>query len=184
MVFTIQLNKSIMSHLKRKFAPYFWRCALVILITLTVSTWGMPSAQALLRQHHDSPGVLRYHSQVSLKDQQGYTWQVLLFKQNYENPVKNLRLRVVGFPGVVEIAHPQPLEMEGASGKLLTASDVYALTAPAANVGEYELTNVLAKLPTTDSLKLYIPVRSQKPVVLNVPQSVIIEWQWLVTEID
>jgi hypothetical protein len=67
------------------------------------------SAQALLRQHHDSPGVLRYHSQVSIKDEKGYAWQVLLFKQNYISAVKELRLRLVAFPGVVEVVHPQPL---------------------------------------------------------------------------
>jgi Protein of unknown function (DUF3122) len=169
---------------QRKFHQYFWRCALVVLLALNLCGWGVESAQALLRQHHDSPDVLRYHSQVSIKDEFGYTWQVLLFKQNYNNPVKDLRLRLVGFPGVVEIAHPQPLEIEAAGGKLLLASDAYALRAPASNVGEYELTNVLAKLPTTDALKLYVPVKSEKPLVLNIPNSVVTEWQWLVTEID
>ncbi|AFY51304.1 Protein of unknown function (DUF3122) (plasmid) [Nostoc sp. PCC 7524] len=173
-----------MCHLQRKFLQYFWHCALVVFLALTFSGWGVEPAVALLRQHHDSPGVLRYHSQVSIKDKQGYAWQVLLFKQNYNNPVRDLRLRLVGFPGVVEIAHPQPLEIEATSGKLLSASDAYALTAPAPNVGEYELTDVLPKLPTTDALKLYVPVQGEKPLVLNIPQSVVTEWQWLVTEID
>ncbi|BAY14167.1 DUF3122 domain-containing protein [Calothrix sp. NIES-2098] len=169
---------------KRKFWQYFWRCALVIILVLTFAGWGVEPAQALLRQHHDSPSVLRYHSQVSIKDEFGYAWQVLLFKQNYNNPVKDLRLRLVGFPGVVEIAHPQPLEIETAGGKLLLASDAYAVTAPASNVGEYQLTDVLAKLPTIDALKLHVPVESGKPLVLNIPNSVVTEWQWLVTEID
>ncbi|GAX34333.1 hypothetical protein NIES3585_03330 [Nodularia sp. NIES-3585] len=153
-------------------------------MSLTFCAWGVESAQALLRQHHDSPGVLRYHSQVSIKDEKGYAWQVLLFKQNYHTPVQDLRLRVVGFPGIAEIAHPQPLEIEAASGKLLSASDAYALTAPAPNVGEYELTNILPQLPTTDALKLYVPIQSEKPLVLNIPNTVVTEWQWLVTEID
>lgn len=170
--------------MKRKFTQYFWHCALVVFLALTFSGWGVEPAVALLRQHHDSPGVLRYHSQVSIKDKQGYAWQVLLFKQNYNNPVRDLRLRLVGFPGVVEIAHPQPLLIEATSGKLLSASDAYALTAPALNVGEYELTDVLPKLPTTDALKLYVPVQGEKPLVLNIPQSIVTEWQWLVTEID
>lgn len=168
----------------KRFHFFFWRCALVVLLALSLSSWGVEPAQALLRQHHDSPGVLRYHSQVSIKDNKGYAWQVLLFKQNYENPVKNLRLRLVGFPGVVEIAHPQALEIETAGGKLLLASDVYALTAPAPNVGEYNLTDVLPKLPTTDALKLHVPLKSGQPLVLNIPNSVVTEWQWLVTEID
>jgi hypothetical protein len=173
-----------MCHLKRKFHSFFWRCVLVIVLALTFDGWGVESAQALLRQHHDSPSVLRYHSQVSIKDKQGYAWQVLLFKQNYQGVTPDLRLRLVGFPGVVEIAHPQPLEIETAGGKLLSASDIYAVTAPAPNVGEYNLTNVLAKLPTTDALKLHVPVKSEQPLVLNIPNTIVTEWQWLVTEID
>jgi Protein of unknown function (DUF3122) len=173
-----------MCTIKQKFWQYFWRCALVIVLVLTFGGWSVESAQALLRQHHDSPGVLRYHSQVSIKDEFGYAWQVLLFKQNYNSAIKDLRLRLVAFPGVVELAHPQPLEIETTFGKLLLASDVYALTAPAPNVGEYNLTDVLPKLPTTDALKLHVPVESGKPLVLNIPNSVVTEWQWLVTEID
>ncbi|HYW20692.1 MAG TPA: DUF3122 domain-containing protein [Nodularia sp. (in: cyanobacteria)] len=153
-------------------------------MVLTFGTWGMESAQALLRQHHDSPGVLRYHSQVSIKDEKGYAWQVLLFKQNYNSAVKDLRLRVVGFPGVAEIYHPQPLEIETGSGKLLSASDAYALAAPAPNVGEYQLTHIFPQLPTSDALKLYLPTQSGKPLVLNIPKNVVTEWQWLVTEIE
>jgi hypothetical protein len=169
---------------KRKFWQYFWRCALVIVLALTFGGWSVESAYALLRQHHDSPGVLRYHSQVSMLDEFGYAWQVLLFKQNYNSAVKDLRLRLVGFPGVVEISHPQPLEIETTQGKLLLASDAYTLTAPTPNVGEYKLTDVLPKLPTTDALKLHVPVESGQPLVLKIPNNVVTEWQWLVTEID
>ena len=170
--------------MKRKFQQYFWRCALVVFLALTGCGWNMQSAQALLRQHHDSPGVLRYHSQVSIKDEKGYAWQVLLFKQNYNSPIKELRLRLVAFPGVVEIVHPQPLLIETAVGRLLSASDAYALNAPVPNVGEYNLTHILPKLPTTDGLKLYVPLSSGQQLVLNISNTVVTEWQLLVTEID
>ncbi|MBD2166628.1 DUF3122 domain-containing protein [Calothrix membranacea FACHB-236] len=173
-----------MYHMKQKYWQYFWCCTLSIVLALTFGGLGVKSAQALLRQHHDSPGILRYHSQVSIKDEFGYAWQVLLFKQNYNSVVPDLRLRLVGFPGVVEIAHPQPLEIETVSGKLLLASDAYAFNTPAPNVGEYELTNILPKLPTTDALKLYVPISAKKPLVLNIPNTIVTEWQWLVTEID
>jgi uncharacterized protein DUF3122 len=167
-----------------KLLRYFRLYTLVVLLALIACGWSTKPAQAMLRQHHDSPGVLRYHSQVSIKDNKGYAWQVLLFKENYNNPIRELRLRLVGFPGVVEVAHPQPLEINTASGKLLLASDAYALAAPAPNVGEYELTNILPKLPTTDALKLYVPAKNAQPLVLNIPNSVVTEWQWLVAEID
>lgn len=173
-----------MCSMKQKLQECFWHCALVILLALAVCGWSIEPAQALLRQHHDSPNVLRYHSQVSIKDEFGYAWQVLLFKQNYNNPVKDLRLRLVGFPDVVEFAHPQPLLIETVGGKLLSASDAFPLTAPAPNVGEYNLTDVVAKLPTTDALKLYVPISNKQPLILNIPNTVVTEWQWLVTEIN
>lgn len=75
---------------------------------------------------------------------------MLLFKQNYNSAVKELRLRLVAFPGVVEIAHPQPLLIETAAGRLLNASDAYALNAPVPNVGEYNLTtkSSVLKIPS------------------------------------
>ncbi|MDH6061437.1 DUF3122 domain-containing protein [Chrysosporum bergii ANA360D] len=173
-----------MSHLKRKFWQYCQCWALFIVVALSFGGWDVQSAQAVLRQHHDAPGVLRYHSQVSIKDEKGYSWQVVLFKQNYNLPIQELKLRLVGFPGVVEVAHPQTLEIETVSGKLLAASDVYALAAPAPNVGEYDLTNILPQLPTTDALKLYLPIKGGKTLILKIPNNVVTEWQWLTTEID
>ncbi|MBG1244351.1 DUF3122 domain-containing protein [Nostoc sp. NZL] len=173
-----------MCHMKRKFQQYFWCCALVVFLVLTGCGWSVQSAQALLRQHHDSPGVLRYHSQVSIKDEKGYAWQVLLFKQNYTSAVKDLRLRLVAFPNVVEIAHHQPLLIETAAGRLLNASDAYALAEPVPNVGEYNLTDILPKLPKTEALKLYVPLSGGQQLILNISNTVVTEWQWLVKEID
>jgi hypothetical protein len=173
-----------MSYIQQKFLRYLWGCALVILLLLTTYVWNTGVAKALLRQHHDSPGVLRYHSQVSIQDEQGYTWQVLLFKQNYQNVVKELRLRLVGFPGIAELVHPKSLEMITDEGKILSASDVYTHVAPATNLGEYDVTDVLPKLSTTGALKLYVPVALGKPLLIKIPDFVVTEWQVLITDID
>ncbi|MDF5728140.1 MAG: DUF3122 domain-containing protein [Rhizonema sp. PD38] len=172
-----------MCYLKRKLPQYFWRCALIVLIVLTTASCGIQEAYAVLRQHHDSPGVLRYHSLVSIKDEKGYAWQVLLFKQNYQSARKDLRLRLVGFPSVVELTHPRPLEIITGSGKLLSASDVY-VNAPAPNVGEYNLTDIFSKLPTAESIKLYVPISTKQALILNIPSNVVAEWQLLVTKMD
>ncbi|MGF1672985.1 MAG: DUF3122 domain-containing protein [Rivularia sp. (in: cyanobacteria)] len=138
----------------------------------------------MLRQHHDAPGVLRYHSQVSIKDKQEYSWQVLLFKKMNPGGKQDLILRLVGFPGVFEFAHPHSLEIITASGKLLSANDVYASSSPAPNVGEYNLTNVLPKLTTIESLQLNLPLLGKQKKILEIPKTVVIEWQLLVTEVD
>mgnify|MGYP001796003477 CR=1 FL=1 len=156
---------------------------IIILISIGIGLT-VQESKAMLRQHHDAPGVLRYHSQVSIKDEQGYTWQVLLFKKINPGAKQDLNLRLVGFPGVFEFFHPHSLEIVTASGTLLNASDVFATSSPAPNVGEYNLTHILPKLITIESLKLNLPVSGKEKKTLEIPESVVVEWQLLVTEVD
>ena len=150
-----------------------------------VTTFGLfaPTAFAVLRQHHEAPGVLRYHSQASIKDNTGHAWQVVLYKVKNPGASEDLNLRLVGFPGVAEFSHPQPLEIVTTQGKLLSATDVYAQSSPAPNVGEYKLTKILNQLPTTDSLKLDLPLTTEQSR-LTIPKNVILEWQMLITDFD
>ena len=160
------------------------RCLIIlILISIAIGLTTQEST-AMLRQHHDAPGVLRYHSQVSIKDKQKYTWQVLLFKKINPGVKQELNLRLVGFPGVFEFSHPHSLEIITKSGKLLNASDVYAISSPAPNVGEYSLTNILPKLTTVESLQLDLPLLGKDKKILKIPKAVVTEWQLLVTEVD
>ncbi|MGB3654266.1 MAG: DUF3122 domain-containing protein [Rivularia sp. (in: cyanobacteria)] len=155
--------------------------AILLLIVIGLTT---QESAAMLRQHHDAPGVLRYHSQVSIKDKQEYNWQVLLFKKINPGVKQELDLRIVGFPGVFEFSHPHSLEIITASGKLFSASDVFADSSPAPNVGEYSLTNILPKLTTVESLQLDLPLLGKEKKILKIPKAVVIEWQLLVTEVD
>ncbi len=153
---------------------------IVILITFGLSA---PAAFAILRQHHEAPGVLRYHSQVSIKDNTGHAWQVVLYKVKNPGLSEDINLRLIGFPGVAEFSHPQPLEIVTAQGKLLSASDVYAQNSPAPNIGEYKVTKILNQLPTTDSLQLDLPLTTELSQ-LTIAKNIIIEWQMLITDFD
>ncbi|MEM1394333.1 MAG: DUF3122 domain-containing protein [Cyanobacteria bacterium P01_D01_bin.116] len=159
-------------------------CFIILILILTTIGFTTQESTATLRQHHDAPGVLRYHSQVSIKDKQEYNWQVLLFKKINPGVKQELDLRIVGFPGIFEFSHPHSLEIITASGKLLIASDVFATSSPASNVGEYSFTDVLPKLTEIESLKLNLPLLSEEKKILKIPKSVVSEWQLLVTEID
>ncbi len=139
-------------------------------------------AAAILRQHQDAPGIMRYHSQQSLPDEAGNAWQVVLFKQITLGQPTLLNLRLVGFPGIAQLIHPQSLEITTASGQVLTAPDVFPEGAPAPNVGQYNFTHVLTQLSNTDSLTLSSPVKADKAIALKIPQPLVVEWQWLVTE--
>lgn len=159
------------------------RCFAIGILLLIVIGLTTQESTAMLRQHHDAPGVLRYHSQVSIKDKLEYNWQVLLFKKINPGAKQDLNLRIVGFPGVFEFSHPHSLEIITASGKLLNAYDVYATSSPAPNVGEYNLTDVLPKLTTIESLQLNLPLLGKEKKILEIPQAVVTEWQLLVTEV-
>lgn len=116
-------------------------------LALTQPAW------AALRLHQNAPGIMRYHSQQSLRDTSGNALQVILFKQTTTGKPTQFHLRLVGFPGIIEFLHPQRLEVIKASGQILTAIDVYAEGAPAANVGEYNFTEILAQLSPKDSIE-------------------------------
>ncbi|MBF2066047.1 MAG: DUF3122 domain-containing protein [Calothrix sp. C42_A2020_038] len=165
--------------MQQKFQIY-----LLAVIFILVFGLSMPSATAILRQHQDSPGVMRYHSQISIKDHNGRAWQVLLYKVKNTASSDDIHLRLVGFPNIVKFVHPQPLEVVTASGNLFLAPDIYAQGSPAANVGEYKFTSLLNKIPTTQSLKLNLPLEGENTFTLKIPRNVITEWQMLVTELD
>ncbi len=140
-------------------------------------------AFAALRLHQDAPGVMRYHSQQSLRDTSGNAFQVVLFKQITPGKPTEFHLRLVGFPGVIEFLHPQRLEIITASGQLLTAVDVYAGGAPAANVGEYNFTEILAKLSLKDSVSLAVQLKGNTVLSLKIPKSLAQEWQLLADDL-
>jgi hypothetical protein len=155
---------------------------LVLFLLLGQLTFTKEPAMAVLRQHQDEPGVMRYHSQQSLLDASGNAWQVVLFKQITPGQPVRFNLRLVGFPGIAELTHPQPLEISTASGQVLTAADVFAEESPAPNVGQYNFTEVLSKLQK-DSLTLSVPLKSKETLCLKIPESLVTEWQWLETEL-
>lgn len=142
-------------------------------LTLTQPAW------ADLRLHQDAPGVMRYHSQQSLRDASGNALQVVLFKQITPGKPTEFHLRLVGFPGIIEFLHPQRLEVITTSGQILTAADVYASGSPAANVGEYNFTEILAKLSAKDAPTLAVQLKGDRVLDLKIPKSLAQEWQLL-----
>lgn len=139
-------------------------------------------AFAVLRQHHEVPGVLRYHAQHSLRDLKGRTWQVVLFPEIHANKPTKYYLRLVGFPGVAEFIHPQSLKIITSKNQILMATDVFAKSAPAPNVGQYDLTKILFQL-SQEELELSVALKGNNNLFITIPKSVILEWQWLVNEI-
>lgn len=149
-----------------------------LLLAIACVLLSITPAHAVLRQHHANEGM-RYHSHHSLKDPQGSAWQVLVFPEAQSNS-ERYSLRLVGFPGVAEFVHPHPLEMM-TSTKIVLGSDRFAQTAPAPNVGQYDVTDILPRLSPQESLQLIVPLR-QKELTLHISPEIIVEWQWLLEE--
>ena len=152
---------------------------LIALLLLTCWCFSPSPAFALLRQHHESPGVLRYHAQQSIQDQNGSAWQVVLFPKAQEEPVTTYNLRLVAFPGAAKFRHPQPLEITLTTGEILIARDVFTQEAPAPNVGQFNFMPILPYLPQKQPLQLHIALQNNQNLTLDIPYSIQLEWQFL-----
>ncbi|MEN9519667.1 MAG: hypothetical protein RLZZ381_2255 [Cyanobacteriota bacterium] len=164
----------------------YWLNRLIAVALILIVSWVnfCSSATALLRQHHETPSVLRYHAQDSLKDRNGNTWQVLLFPENNQNQQTTYYLRLVGFPGVNSFNHPEALEILTSGGKVFTATDAYTQLAPVPNVGQYDFTSIINQLPGKQSLKLSVPLQDNQELALKIPPEVLTEWLLLTQEIE
>lgn len=141
-----------------------------------------PSAAAAIRQREEAPGQMVYQSRQTLKDQYGNTWQAIAFKGIHADGDSRFNLRLVGFPGVVEIDRTQPLTLTNSLGDTLVAADASSdlftqQDHPEPNVGQYDLQPLLPQLQAEIPLKLSLPVLKGTTIRLSVPPSLIQEWQ-------
>ena len=156
--------------------------ALTVFFGLGIGT--TPDAVAAIRQLEEAPRQTVYQSRQTLKDQHGNSWQAIAFKRVSPDGKTSLELRLVGFPGVVEIDRSKPLLLTNSIGEVLTADDNSSLiftdlSAPEANVGEYDLQPLLAQLQPEVPLSLTLPTIGGESVQLSVPPSFVQEWQTL-----
>jgi hypothetical protein len=159
--------------------------AILFGVLLGLGILNPPSAAAAIRQLEEKPGQIVYQSRQNLKDEHGNTWQAIAFKRIRPDGQTSFDLRLVGFPGVVEIDRAKPITLTNSLGKTLTASDdssdLFADAAqPASNVGQYDLQPLLSELQTGQTeipLILTLPNTAGTPTILSVSPSVVQEWQ-------
>lgn len=155
-----------------------WKQLFVLTFTLVlVFLLFLPNpVDASIRKTEEN-GTTLYKSFHKLQDSQQQSWQVVLFKQETEeDKERNLKLRLVGFPGRVEIAHPKPLVVE-TNRSAWQAEDLFAEEAPALNVGQYNFSKIISQLSSEDNLLLNIPVINDQTITLKVPGVIILEWK-------
>lgn len=156
---------------------------LVLLLVLLLTGMGAPaSALAAIRQVEEAPGQVVLQSRQSLRDHDGHTWQVIAFQRLKPNGERSIYLRLVGFPGVVDIDRSQPLTLTTSLGQTFTAADasrrIFTNTdRPEPNVGQYDLEPIMAKLPIGLPLRLSLVMTDGRTVVLDIPPGLVQEWQ-------
>ncbi|AFZ33117.1 hypothetical protein Glo7428_4684 [Gloeocapsa sp. PCC 7428] len=156
----------------------FWLLLLGIWTTIIFLGTGTFLSQPVLAvvNQIEAPGEILYRSQQRLQDSSGNYWQVILFKQVQIGQPPLVNLRLVGFPGVAELIHPQPLRITTPTGEILTANDVFLVEAPAPTIGQYDVRNILPNLPV-ESLQLILPLAGDRFINISVPRFVVQEWQ-------
>jgi len=151
---------------------------LLLIILPILLVWGTPdSAIAAIREQQEAPGQMLYQSRHTLKDNTGSSWQLILFKRIKNGEVENVNLRLVGFPDAAEVSHPQPLKITTSRGAVFEATDEFAEKAPAPNVGQYQLTEILPKLSKTEGLELNVAIAGNNNCAIAVPIPVVLEWK-------
>jgi len=141
-----------------------------------------PNAAAAIRQLEEAPGQVVYQSRQTLKDQHGNSWQAIAFKRILADGKTSFNLRLVGFPGLDEIDHSQPLTLTNSLGKTLSAADASSkifteTTKSEPNVAQYDLQPLLPQLLAEIPWKLKLSTSTGEAISLSIPTSLVQEWQ-------
>jgi Protein of unknown function (DUF3122) len=147
----------------------------VCLIALFCIGFAASPAAAEIRQFHETPGTLLYKSQWTLRDQHDRAWQAIAFQVRQPEQPFAVQLRLVGFPGSVQVKADQPLLLDNRQ-QFLSAPLIDFATPP--EVGQFDLQPVLAKLNARSPLYLTMATLDGT-IELKVPPFLVEEWQSL-----
>ncbi|NJM68224.1 MAG: DUF3122 domain-containing protein [Acaryochloris sp. RU_4_1] len=154
---------------------------LVFLFLLGMGRFAAPPAAAMITQQEESANQILYQSRQTLKDRNELSWQAIAFKRIRPDGEVTFNLRLVGFPGEVELEHPHPLAITTSMGQAFSAADVsreiYTDTPASPNVGQYDLQLILPQLSEVVPVRLSLPTTDGSVVALDVSSEVIQEWQ-------
>ncbi|WP_017328223.1 DUF3122 domain-containing protein [Synechococcus sp. PCC 7336] len=155
--------------------------AIAILLTVSVYWNGLASpAIARLDFVQEAPGQMLYKSFQSLKDDAGRPWQAIAFKRSFPDGSAWMLLRLVGFPGGVEVQRGKALRLTNYRGQTFVATDaserVFADNIVPANVGQFDIAAIVSQVDANAPLKLVLPTLDGD-VAIAVPVGAIEEWQ-------
>jgi hypothetical protein len=145
------------------------RLIALLALCLSLTAGNSQPAFASVHTYPESPTQVMYRSLQTLRDATDKAWQTVLYKRLKSSQLDSVRLRLVGFPGIGELAGTAPLRIATGTGVVWTAPDVWADSSLPANVGEYDFLQVMAQLDSDTPLRLSLPLKNSRPVELLVP---------------
>lgn len=151
----------------------------MIVLSLLLSLFLSPSsALASMHVYHERPGQTTLRSQQSLRDRNDHSWQAILFKRYRPDGRDGLYLRLVGFPGVMEVASQSPLMIDTGTSLRWQASPKLDPPTPAlpSNTNQYDVAEMMADLKKAIPLTLAVPLQGQAPSEIIVPPYAVQEW--------
>ena len=155
----------------------FPRIILIIFCSIfLIFNGNIQPALASIHAYPISTHEIMYRSQQSLRDSRDSSWQLVLYKTANFGNVETLHLRLVGFPGLAEIAHPENLQITTANDKVWEAEDALINSSFPTNVGEYDFLEVMKQLDREMPLWLTIPLKGVPTLELVVPPFAVKEW--------
>jgi len=135
-------------------------------------------AIASVHTYPEGAGKVMVRSLQTLRDRQDQAWQLAFFKQVKGGMTESVHLRLVGFPGGGEFQHPAPLRLASSDHGWTAVDVVTAESSFPANVGEYDVMEVMNQLGNRSLLQIVLPLQTGD-VELVVPPFVVKEWRQL-----
>ncbi|MEM7758355.1 MAG: DUF3122 domain-containing protein [Cyanobacteria bacterium P01_A01_bin.40] len=155
-----------------------WGIAFVILtliLFLIIAFVTIQPVMATVTEGEIAPGRSYCRSEQVLTDETGHKWDVMFFTEVDSPEVTSLNLRLSGMSGSTNIESQKPLVIITSSDRY-EATDIFLENPPLPSIGQYNLKNILPRLSTTD-ISLEIPLERDYNARLNIPQSLVKEWQ-------
>ncbi|NEP89658.1 MAG: DUF3122 domain-containing protein [Okeania sp. SIO2C2] len=161
-----------------------FRWIFTVILSLFLIIGNSQPALASIHTYPESSTQIMYRSRQSLRDLSDRAWQTVLYKRIKSGKLITLNLRLVGFPGIIELAHPQKLQITTGTGNIWNAEDILVDSSFPANVGEYDFLEVMKKLNYDAPLRINIPLQGENSAELVVPIFAVKEWHKLFDEVD
>ena len=138
-----------------------------------------PPALASVHVYHERPGQTTLRSQQSLRDRNDRSWQAILFKRYRPDGLEGVYLRLVGFPGVVDVDPQKPLTIDTGTALQWQATPKLDPPTPAlpSNTNQYDVAKVIADLQKAIPLTLMVPLQGQGASQIIVPPYAVQEWR-------